>query len=371
MKKLTIAFAILLLLTGCTKMREKKAQQLITEGKDAFIKGDYAPAYKLFDEAIPLLPDGTQKGEILFESGRAYMLEATKDVAGRKDLLTIAESRYKDADPQLSDDEYRANVAMNLGLVRDRLENYQGAVEAYSQAIALFKMRRDRGEAHQKRAAIYRKWGRIETAKEDYEKAIEKYLDPDRKAKAHRELGNMLAEAGYFDEGMNNLGIAIARFTQPEHKAMVAFDIGLAMERAGRIGDAIANYQNVLTLSQDPLKRSDALNSIGIIYFRAGDFQTADTLFHQALALTPESPQRLVNCGFTELFLGKPDSALVKLTKAIDLDPRIKKTLSSSRELATYFVKFGDSEESRKFRVQLQEKMMPLKLPIPERGQES
>ncbi len=99
---------------------------------------------------------------------------------------------------------------------------------------------------------------------------------------------------------------------------IAALQLALEHQQAGRLSQAEQLYRQVL--QADPAN-VDALHLLGVIATRVGKHETAVQLITRAIALEREHPTFYVNLAEAYLKWGRPDEALAASRQAIAVDP--------------------------------------------------
>jgi protein O-GlcNAc transferase len=167
-------------------------------------------------------------------------------------------------------------VWSNLGLCRQRLDDFEGALIAYDQAL---QRAPDFPGALYNRGAVLRQLHRWPEALLDYERALS--LQPDY-ADAHNNRGNVLTDLGRLPEAIESFSVALQ--LQPEY-AEAWNNRGVCYWRLRRYAEAVIDYDEALRLKPDYF--SAQLNRATALY-DAGQYAQAQDAVEQVLSQKPD-----------------------------------------------------------------------------------
>lgn len=246
-------------------------------------------------------------------------------------------SRHELTAANLAEEHY------NLGMVYDRQEKFDRAIQEYNKAIEL---QPDHVMAHFRMALVYQNQGVIEKAEEKYLEVIE--LFP-RAALAYNNLGLIYegrkdlsnAEKLYIKardahpllpDPLYNLASLFAR--QGRHQlAKETYENCLAVDPSyhkaynglgelhysrGEIGQAIAYLEDALRLEPG---YAVAHNNLGAAYIKKGQWQMAFMEFETATKLDPDYGSAHLNLGNWYLEQRNPQKAIAYYERAVELMP--------------------------------------------------
>lgn len=174
-------------------------------------------------------------------------------------------------------------------------------------------LRRAPGRSH-----IWRVLGLIEDARGDKLEAQRAFQIAlrlgDAKADVQQRLAQLLADSGKADE--------ISRITAQGHQgknesAMTQIAIGLAELRRNRLGPAEDALRKAIVLAPD---LTDAWNGLGSALHRSGRAVEAEKAYDQALKLSPDVAETLINRAILRREFGRKDAALEDIRRAITID---------------------------------------------------
>ncbi len=126
-------------------------------------------------------------------------------------------------------------------------------------------------------------------------------------------------------------------------------DMGVAYLQLGQYDQAATAFQNALKALPTP----ETFTNLGTAYYYSGKFKEAVPMYAKAVELSPNSELFIGNLGDGYRWAGERDKAIAAYDKAIALaykellvNPRSATTKSN---LAIYYAKKGDAEQSLKF----------------------
>ncbi len=191
-------------------------------------EGDYAGAERCYDEAIALGLDGAPsmlgRGTVRAKLGRLAEAES--------DLSQTIEREVGDDETEASRQQRRA-AAYLRGVVREQLENFEGAHDDYGTAIELGY---PGTEPFQRRAFVRIQLGRLDEARLDVERLRD--LAPDEPETHEAEADLLLAQDRY-EEAVGEYDASLA----VQSNANVEFARALALLLADRPADALSGYR--------------------------------------------------------------------------------------------------------------------------------
>ncbi len=297
--------------------------------------------------------------------------------------------------------EERAYAAEGLGDVLFHIGEYDEAMACYERALSLRTDARQKADLHRRRAMVHEKRGEYEAALEACAQGIA-LLSP--QAEESVEMARLLIirarahwQQGQFEEALadghrslailegtvhyreiaqahNELGNAYVRYSRPQ-EAIVHLEQGL--EILERIGDeheaariygnlAFIYYQRDLERSAAYLNRaletmrrlgnvwgeSQALQNLGIIHYARGDYDRAIASYEASLAIKTRLGDNLgiadchINLGEAYRAKGDPQQAIVHLRKGLAIAREIgvgQAEAEGHRQLAECFLEVGEA----------------------------
>lgn len=239
------------------------------QGEIAYAKGDWEAARRQYESYLKRAP----------RSEREYALAIYNlgycDFSQRRmaDAATRFERFLSLYAPQ---DDYRADALCRLGDARYALRLFDGAVEAYDEAIATD--RTAKYHALYRRALTLGILGRTQE-KIDALRSMVASGRGDRLADASYELGRTYLAAERYDEGARALERFVADYPHASKHTAALTDLGLAYFNLGQRDKALAYYDRVVRGAPNSPEARDAMQAIREIYVGGGD---ADAYFAYA-----------------------------------------------------------------------------------------
>ena len=153
--------------------------------------------------------------------------------------------------------------------------------------------------------------GDAESARQAFEKA--RSLAPDL-PEAYNNLGLIYAQQGEYQEAI----AAFRRALELEPGIATAeHNLGASLQATHNYDEAVAHYQTSMALGGP---QASTLLNMAIAYFEAGQPGDAELVAHEALRLAPELAPAHTVLGAVALEAKQPETALVELQRAVDLD---------------------------------------------------
>jgi tetratricopeptide (TPR) repeat protein len=209
----------------------------------------------------------------------AYRFQENKQIENAikqwREILGVA--NYSD-DRQLQEKSY-----FNLGYLLDEVEDYEQAITAYQQAIALNP---EHSKAYNNMGISYGKSGKYQQAITAYEQAIA--LNPEY-SEAYYNMGISYANLGKYEQAITAYQQAIA--LNPEYSDAYN-NMGNSYAKSGKYQQAITAYEQAIALNPE---LSEAYNNMGSSYDDLKDYKQAITAYKQAIALNPEDSEAKKN----------------------------------------------------------------------------
>ncbi len=203
-----------------------------------------------------------------------------------------------------------AQITYEQGTDKYRQENYQGAIESFTQAI---KLNPDYSAAYNQRGDAFYRLEKYEKAQSDSSEAIR--LNP-KDANAYYDRGFTLYT-------LNNYNGAIADFSQAitidSTNADAYYARGLARSQIKEKQAAIEDFNQAIAINSD---YAAAYLERAKIFRKQGKKLEAIKDFDEAIALKPENPEYYYERGLVNFQLNQKQSARKDFTKAIELDSK-------------------------------------------------
>lgn len=127
---------------------------------------------------------------------------------------------------------------------------------------------------------------------------------------AYRQQDSLTQAVAIFKQGLDNC-------KDPEDRKRLMFALGSAQERNGKFEDAVNTFQELIAV--DP-KHGEALNYLGYMLADKGvQLNYALELLERAIAISPDNGAFRDSYAWVQFRLGRLDSALVELKKAVTI----------------------------------------------------
>ncbi len=169
-----------------------------------------------------------------------------------------------------------------LGLIADKREDHERALDLITRAIAL---NGENAAYHNSLGTVLLALGRVDDAESSLRRALK--LHP-AYPEAHNNLGNALQELGRLDEAVSCYNRAV-QFS-PRY-AEAHCNCGKALQLLGERQQAVAAFRLALELKPDYVK---ALRNLGDVLWELGELGEARVSFERALELDPEDADTCV-----------------------------------------------------------------------------
>lgn len=218
------------------------------------------------------------------------------------------------------------------------------AIEAYSGAITL---KPDSMVARFKRGAVYQAQNELEAALRDFRSAA--VIDPSS-LRVAESLGDVNVALRRFDRAVEGYESFVAL---DDSNPRILYKLGLARYRAGRSREAAAVLQKALAIDpgmgeahyvlglvqrdldqmsaarksleeaarRSPASQTAAREALADVYLVDGDYNKAINQLEALAALEPNRADRMVALGLTQARAGRPDTAVITLSRAVDRFP--------------------------------------------------
>lgn len=193
------------------------------------------------------------------------------------------------------------------GNAYNKLEQYQLAVENYSEAI---RLKPDFAESYASRGSTYSKLGHQQSAVDDYNEAIR--LKP-KFAEAYLGRGTAYGKLGQDEPAMKDYDESIR--LKPDF-AEAYLTRGNAYVKLGRDQQAMKDYDQAIRLKPD---FAEAFGDRGNAYSRLGLYPQAIADYDEAIRLKPDHAEAYNNRGAAYLIQGNPEKGCPDAQKACTL----------------------------------------------------
>ncbi len=197
----------------------------------------------------------------------------------------------------------------NLGVLKEKLNDFKGAINAYTQAIKIEPCFVD---AHYNLAYALDRSGNIKAAVESYNRTLE--LDPED-ANAHFNLGCLLSKCGDSEGAIKHLTSSIKLNPRDEY---AYFYLAFEMQNQGALDEALTYYNRVLEINPD---YSWAHYNKGYIYLSRNQKELAYDAFKATYRLNESDYKAFKFYVELSIELGKHDNILDVLENRIVLNP--------------------------------------------------
>ncbi len=243
------------------------------------------------------------------------------------------------------------NILLGLGKANKRLNNYEKALEYFSEIIGA-KLNRPNNNIL---ANTYNHLGSIYKSLGEYEKAYQEQLnalhfheiekDSSGIGRDYYEIGSILFYQERFDQALEYYGKAYDYFNQINHQKLIYSSlaaIGSSHQNLGNLAESLDFGTRALELARNLKYKTGiayALGNLAQVKLQQNKTDEAKKMLEEALRLKEElkDPWAIIggNLGIVRatLICKKPEKAIPYLKTALDLSLKIK---SKTRELETY-----------------------------------
>jgi tetratricopeptide (TPR) repeat protein len=295
-----------------------------------FDRGQFADAATVLTDALAAIPD----------SGRARYLRA---------LAYQRQGNYGGAMEELA----RAaalgallgsnSIFQSIGALRRSQQEYDAAIEAFSQRIALVP---NDATAHHELAEMYFRVGRLDEALAEHTVAL--MIDP-RRAESHVGVAQVQLREGRFAEAAAAARRAVELAADHKEARYVLATSLLRLGRADEGTRELQEYQRLqaeATAQQSKRLEIAALRRDAAVSAASGDHVRAVALLRKALEAEPGDSVSEIELGLALLRAGKPAEALPHLRAGVvpGGSPDVHRHLAAAYEAA------GQPDESRRER---------------------
>lgn len=220
--------------------------------------------------------------------------------------------------------EIKKLVLLTIGLARYDVEDFDGAISRFSNAIDLplsLNSMLNPAIIHFYRGSAIQLKGDDRRALPDYARALELgWIN----SALFNNLGNIYYNLGNDDEAERNYKLAAER---NENNAEAQYNLGNICTRRGHYGPAISQYDRAIKLAPNYINaygmRGNAYAKKGNFIRAIADYSTALIRYNNASEHNPMSRYTLLNArGLANTSAGKFDDAFDDLNVAIRLDPK-------------------------------------------------
>jgi tetratricopeptide (TPR) repeat protein len=295
-----------------------------------FERGQFADAVTVLSDTLAAIPGS---GRARYLLGLVYQRQG--NYAGAVEQLTRAAA----LEPLLG----RNSIFQSIGALQRSQQEYDGAIEAFSQRVALVP---NDAMAHHELAEMYFRIGRLDEALAEHSVAL--MLDP-RRADSHVGVAQVHLRAGRLAEA----AAAAKRASElaADHKE-ARYVLATSLLRLGRTDEGnreLEVYQRLqaeATALQSKQLEIAALRRDAALSATSGDHARAADLLRKALAANPGDPASELELGLALLRGGRAAEAIPHLRAATvpGGSPDVHRHLADAYEAA------GQADESRRER---------------------
>jgi CHAT domain-containing protein/Tfp pilus assembly protein PilF len=199
-----------------------------------------------------------------------------------------------------ADPDDLGKCALALGKLRRAKGDWNGALDAYSVALAIFRSTHNRkreGSTLNNIGAVYDHQGRYAEALDSFQQALvilREVGDRVGEGTTLNNIGLVYDAQGRYAEALDayQQSLVIARkMGDSAGEGTTLNNIGLAYDHQGRHAEALASYQQALVITHEVGDRAGegaTLNNIGVVYHHQGRYTEALDSFQQALVIRRE-----------------------------------------------------------------------------------
>lgn len=204
----------------------------------------------------------------------------------------------------------KANIAYQLALIENQLQNPEGALAALGRAL---DYNPEHLAAHLARTDILSQTGQPEQVEEAFAQTVAQF--PEHPL-VFNNRGMFLQSLGRYEEAISdfNRAIEINKDFVPAYT-----NRAFARLQAGQFAEALADLSQSLEINpQQPA----AYSLRGSAYLSTGDSAAALQDYQTALTYDENSPALRADVGFAQFFAGKYEDALRSFDSALEVDPQ-------------------------------------------------
>jgi protein O-GlcNAc transferase len=252
-------------------------------------------------------------------------------------LLQLAEKAYFDKD-YTSAEQYlkealayypgSAELHSNLGLILQRTEKLDEAIEYFRKAIRLDP---NLADAHYNLGNALQTEGNLDEAKDSYQKALE--LDPGLPNVSYN-LGTVYKELKQYERA----AFYFRRALESDPDSSEAFSsLGTVLAEDGYNDEALGYFRKAIVINQ---KNTNAYLGLAAVFQRKRNFEKAIEYYSHALLMDPQNPDIYFNLGLIYREKWELDRAMECLQRAAQLrenDPNVYYHMGAVQELQGRF----------------------------------
>ena len=234
------------------------------------------------------------------------------------------------AAPVTQDDpQARADALFNEGVDLYYLADYQGALEKFEAALALYREignRAGKGSTLNNMGLCYENLGRYDQALDCYEQALiilREMGDRGTEAFTLNNIGMVYDDLGQYEQALAYYQQALSILRDIGDRATEAGtlnNIAVSYKNLSQYEEALDYYQQALALAQemgDQAREGATLMNMGVVYYELGQYETALDLLEQALVIKRATGDRAGE-GMALTNIGNVYDSLAQYQQALD-----------------------------------------------------
>jgi tetratricopeptide (TPR) repeat protein len=314
---------------------------------------------RIREESFPDSTGWYRLGEVLLQMGQPQRAQRVYEI-----LLE-----------QETEESAKAPIYHQLGLIKNRLGEYQEAIGFYETALAI--QQQSLPPNHPGLASSYNNIGSVYGNMGDYPKALSSYekalaiqqqsLPPNHPdlASSYNNIGSVYGNIGDYPKALSSYEKALAIRQQslpPNHPDLASSynNIGIVYKNMGDYPKALSSYEKALAIEQQSLPPNHpdlaaSYNNIGNVYQNMGDYPKALSSHEKALAIKqqslpanhPDLASSYNNTGSVYYSMGDYPKALSSYEKALairqqSLPPNHPDLAASYNNIGSVYKNMGD-----------------------------
>lgn len=250
--------------------------------------------------------------------------------------LGDAVSEFNEVIESHADDKDKATALTYLGIIADKREEYDKAIEFYNRAKEYDK---SNPAIYMNMAIAYRHKKEYSKARENAEKSLS--LKPED-INTMLLLGNINFESGKYNDAIRAYSDALK--LSPENPSLL-FNIGASMVKTGDEFSAVEYFKKAGSFDRSGEIAYRAYSRLGVIYTERNRFDQAVDYLKKASSIRPGDPVSRYNLGIAYLKQNKKNEALAELEKAEELG---NNDLQMTEKIGEAYFSLNDYEKSLK-----------------------
>ncbi len=334
-------------LNKASELRVSNHEYYLTKGISKTLLGETEQAEKLFVKAFTLVPED-EKEDLVHIVGQALEESENHDLAIRfykfgvkyypenRDFLfrlaiNLDKEGYNDQSEKcyqklLDSNPFAENVWYNLGILYNKTEDFEQAIEAYDYTLAL-----DGGhfDALFNKANTWANWGKYEEAISCYTEYLQIH---EESLTALFYLGECYVQIREYDKAMQQFRDALKIHVEyPE----AYYGMGLVYSELEKNKEAQDMFKMVLSLDHEHL---DALYSLSLVLNKEKAHKDAIHYLGKLLALNPYDIEAWLLMAHCLDAMGEEQKVILQLTSAVNNN---HESSELTYALAAYMIKAG------------------------------